>query len=147
MIKRWKKEALPFAAALGIILAGVGIHTLMAQALPEAPAPFLWLWLPQLGTLCGVVLFETVMMAYGTTHRGVWKLTVYLFLTVVIAVAVCWNVPRLYPDAPGLLGCLVLHLIGALFGTTILACCISADQPLPTMPYHPPVDAEVEVVL
>lgn len=147
MIKRWKKEALPFAAALGIILAGVGIHTLMAQALPEAPAPFLWLWLPQLGTLCGVVLFETVMMAYGTTHRGVWKLTVYLLLTVVIAVAVCWNVPRLYPDAPGLLGCLVLHLIGALFGTTILACCISADQPLPTMPYHPPVDAEVEVVL
>ena len=147
MIKRWKKEALPFAAALGIILAGVGIHTLMAQALPEAPAPFLWLWLPQLGTLCGVVLFETVMMAYGTTHRGVWKLTVYLFLTVVIAVAVCWNVPRLYPDAPGLLGCLVLHLIGALFGTTILACCISADQPLPTMPYHAPVDAEVEVVL
>lgn len=147
MIKRWKKEALPFAAALGIILAGVGIHTLMAQALPEAPAPFLWLWLPQLGTLCGVVLFETVMMAYGTTHGGVWKLTVYLLLTVVIAVAVCWNVPRLYPDAPGLLGCLVLHLIGALFGTTILACCISADQPLPTMPYHPPVDAEVEVVL
>ena len=147
MIKRWKKEALPFAAALGIILAGVGIHTLMAQALPEAPAPFLWLWLPQLGTLCGVVLFETVMMAYGTTHRGVWKLTVYLLLTVVIAVTVCWNVPRLYPDAPGLLGCLVLHLIGALFGTTILACCISADQPLPTMPYHPPVDAEVEVVL
>lgn len=147
MIKRWKKEALPFAAALGIILAGVGIHTLMAQALPVASAPFLWLWLPQLGTLCGVVLFETVMMAYGTTHRGVWKLTVYLLLTVVIAVAVCWNVPRLYPDAPGLLGCLVLHLIGALFGTTILACCISADQPLPTMPYHPPVDAEVEVVL
>ena len=147
MIKRWKKEALPFAAALGIILAGVGIHTLMAQALPEAPAPFLGLWLPQLGTLCGGVLFETVMMAYGTTHRGVWKLTVYLLLTVVIAVAVCWNVPRLYPDAPGLLGCLVLHLIGALFGTTILACCISADQPLPTMPYHPPVDAEVEVVL
>ena len=119
----------------------------MAQALPEAPAPFLWLWLPQLGTLCGVVLFETIMMAYGTTHRGVWNLTVYLLLTVVIAVTVCWNVPRLYPDAPGLLGCLVLHLIGALFGTTILACCISADQPMPTMPYHPPVDAEVEVVL
>lgn len=147
MIKRRKKEALPFAAALGIILAGVGIHTLMAQALPEAPAPFLWLWLPQLGTLCGVVLFEAVMLAYGTTHRGVWKLAVYLLLTLVIAVAVCWNVPQLYPDAPRLLGCLVLHLIGALFGTTILACCISADQPLPTMPYHPPVDAEVEVVL
>lgn len=144
MIKRWKKEALPFAAALGIILAGVGIHTLMAQALPKATAPFLWLWLLQLGTLCGVALFEAIMLACGTMKQGLWRLVLYLFLTAGIAVAVCWNVPRLYLNAPSFVGSLVLHLIGALFGTMVLSCCVFSEQPLP--PLSSVLPAEVEVI-
>ena len=147
MKKRRNHILLLILAAVIISLAGIGINYLMAQALPEASAPFLWLWLLQLGTLCGVALFEAILLACGTMKQGLWRLVLYLFLTAGIAVAVCWNVPRLYLNAPSFVGSLVLHLIGALFGTTILACCISADQPLPTMPYHAPVDAEVEVVL
>ena len=143
MKKRRNHTLLLILAAVIIPLAGIGINYLMAQALPNAPAPFLWLWFLQLGTLCGVALFEAIMLACGTMKQGLWRLALYLLLTVGIAVAVCWNVPRLYPCAPSFWGCLFLHLMGAVFGAMVLSCCVISEQPLPPLPSALPADVEV----
>ena len=143
MKKRRNQTLLLILAAVIIPLAGIGINYLMAQALPKATAPFLWLWLLQLGTLCGVALFEAIMLACGTMKQGLWRQVLYLFLTAGIAVAVCWNVPRLYLNAPSFVGSLVLHLIGALFGAMVLSCCVFSEQPLPPLSSVLPADVEV----
>ena len=144
MKKRRNHILLLILAAVIISLAGIGINYLMAQALPEASAPSLWLWLMQSGTLCGVALFEAIISAHRTKQQGIRRLVLYLFLTAGIAVAVCWNVPRLYLNAPSFVGSLVLHLIGALFGTMVLSCCVFSEQPLP--PLSSVLPAEVEVI-
>jgi hypothetical protein len=120
----WKRELLPFAAAFIITMAGLSINQAMAQVLADTPAPFVWLWLLQMGTLCGIMMFEALVVCYNGIIRGEGKIIVYLLLVSVIGLVLSLYVPFQFRNAPPISGSLILYLLGALLGTATLACCI-----------------------
>ena len=143
MRKRVKTELLPFAAAIVLTLAGLSIHRAMARVLYDASAPILCLWLIQMGTLYGVLYLEVLVSLYRGSIQGNGKLVLYLFLVLASGAVFSWRIPVLYHHAPHWGICLVIHLLGAWFGASVLACCITSNVPEPPIVPALPEKGEV----